>query len=273
MRSAAPTAVEQRLRAVRAAADTEDWPGVVLEAEELLDLDPDHPEALLFLANASLELGDPVNAAEAFAHHLEHAQPSADALSGLAVARFEACDIAGAVGAARAAVQAFPDLAEAHYTLGLALERTRGGATSAATHFAAANSLDPEAYPWPIPLDDKALEEALLEALRSIPRPLARFWSGVPMRLEEQPTLDELARGAVPIPPTVAGMYEGRPPDLDQGPEQAFEQRPKALRLFRRNLSRCGDLDQVIDQLEDLLVQEALDWLGLPLEAFEGPEA
>lgn len=264
-----PVAFEKRIDAVRSAAANEDWPGVVVEAEELLDLEPDHAEALLFLANASLELGDARNASAAFAHHLEHAGPSEDALSGLAVARFECCDVHGAIEAARAAVRAYPDLAEAHYTLALALERTRSGATAAASHFAAAQSLDPEAYPWPLPLDDSTLEEALIEALGSIPRSLARFWSGVPMRLEEEPTLTELIRGASPIPPTVAGMYEGRPPDLAAGPEQAFAQRPSALRLFRKNLSRCGELDRVIDQLEDLLVQEALDWLGIPLDALE----
>lgn len=261
-------ALERRLGAVRQAAAYEDWPGVIVEAEELLDFEPDHAEALLLLANASLELGDAVNAAAAFAQHLEHAAPSEDALSGLAVALFECCDIAGSIEAGRAAVRAYPGLAEAHYTLGLALERSPGGATAAASHFAAAQSLDPEAYPWPIPLDDEALEHALIEALRAIPRSLARFWSGVPMRLEEEPTLSELTRDVTPIPPTVAGLYQGQPPD-GVDPEEAFAQRPKALRLFRKNLSRCGDLDQVVEQLEDLLVQEALDWLGLPLEALE----
>ena len=41
-----------RLDRVRKALDKSDWPGAVLEVEELLDETPDHPEALFLLAEA-----------------------------------------------------------------------------------------------------------------------------------------------------------------------------------------------------------------------------
>lgn len=256
--------IAQRLELVRRAADRGDWPVVVVEAEELLDVDPDHPEGLLLLANASLELGDCLNAVAAYEAHLSHSTPSADALSGLGLARLDCCDIAGAIEAATAALRIDPDLAEAHYTLSLCFELTPGRSADAARAMAAANLLAPDAYPWPMQLGDEAFEDAIREAVHAIPGPLARFWSGVPMRLEEKPALAELVRGPTPIPPTVAGLYMGTPP----APEVANSLRPTALRLFRRNLARCGDLDGVQARLEEVLMHEALDWLGLPPDAF-----
>jgi tetratricopeptide (TPR) repeat protein len=262
------TRSELRLNRIRTAVQQGDWPGAVIEAEELLDEEPDHAETLGLLANALLELGDAETAAEAFEDHLKQAPPDPIMLSGLAIARFESCDVVGALEAAREALRLDAGLAEAHYTLGLALDRT-GDAASATQSLAAARSLDPIAYPFPIELPDADLQAALDAALAALPAPLQRFWNGVPVQVESEPDLAELTARPPPLPPTVAGLYAGHPPDDDT----ALAARPTALRLFRKNLARCGSLDQVAEQLLQVLEHEALDWLGVPLEELEALQA
>ncbi len=259
------TRAELRLRRIRSAVHQADWPAAVIEAEELLDEEPTQPEALRLLANALLELGDAETASEAFEDHLKVTpEPAPITLSGLAIARFESCDIVGAMEAAREALRLDSGLAEAHYTLGLALERM-GEPAQAAQSLAVARSLDPLGYPLPIELPDSDLQAALDAAIAALPASLQQFWNGVAVHVEEEPDLAELTARPPALPPTVAGLYAGRPPDDDT----ALTARPTALRLFRSNLARCGSLDQVAAQLVQVLEHEALDWLGVPLEEFE----
>lgn len=258
------TRLQLQLAAVRKAADRQDWPMVVLEAEELLDDAPQHGEALGLLAGALLELGDARNAVDAFEDHLKNAEPSPDVLSGLAIARFEICDLQGASQAAREALRMDGGLAEAHYTFGLCLERL-GRSSEAIRSFQTASALEPEAYPLPLSLDGEDIEAALRLAIRSLSPTLVEFWRDVPILVEDEPSLAELREARTPVPPTVAGLYAGDPPEGDE----VLHARPQALRLFKRNLARCGDLEEVARQLLLVLEQEAMDWLGVPLEALE----
>ena len=73
---------------------------------------------------------------------------------------------------------------------------------------------------------------------------MREFWTPIPVRIEEQPELAELIAEPPPLPPTVAGLYEGVPP-LDPTAE---DRRPTALRLFRRNLARCRSLAEVAER-------------------------
>jgi len=255
------TRLDLRLQRVKSAIGDADWPRVVMEAEELLDEAPEHIETLGLLATALLELGDAESAAEAFEDYLGRAGPDAVILSGLALARFESCDLMGAIEAAREAIRRDGSLAEAHYTLAMALERM-GDASEAAQSFALAHMMDEVAFPLPLQLTDADLQLAVSAALSALPPPIRDFWAGIPLQVEEEPALTELTAATPPLPPTIAGMYDGVPPNDDT----VHTARPLALRLFRRNLARCGTLDEVTQQLALVLQQEALDWLGVPFE-------
>jgi tetratricopeptide (TPR) repeat protein len=256
-----------RLQTVKKALDQGDWQTAVLEAEELLHEEPEHQEALFLLAEALLELGDVEGAREAYEQHLELAtqDPSPDparmagALCGLAVARYECCDLPGSVEAARECIRIAPDLAEAHYYLGLALERMPGRKSESVTPFIAANRLDPEAYPLPVQLSPRQWEGAVKAAVGLLPSPLQRFWSGVPIRLEEAAPIEELRQAEPPITPTVGGLYVGTPPDEAGN----WDEKPEALRLFTGNLARKGSVEAVTTEIAATLKAEALDWLGI----------
>lgn len=249
-----------RLKTVRDATEEADWPRVVLEAEELLDDDPDHADALLLLGNALIELGDSENAVDVLEDHLRVADPTASVLSGLALARFETCDLVGATEAAREALRLDGSIAEAHYTLALAAER-QGAHSQATTSLQTAHALDPANFPLPLDLRDEHLELALRRALPALPPPLIDFWREVPILIEDEPSIGELIASSQRLPPTVGGLYEGTPPPGDE----VLIARPTALRLFRRNLARSGSLEAVSRELAMILEEEALDWLGIPL--------
>ncbi len=265
----AETRVTLRLESVKKALDAEDWSAAVIEVEELLDEDPDHVEGLYLLAEALLEIGDAEGAVETFERHLEVAREQgvqfdpehrAAVLCGMAVGRFECVDIPGATEAAREAVRLAPDLAQAHYYLGLAIERSPGKKSEAAQAMLAANRLDPEAYPLPVSFGREQWEAAFRKAVNALPPKLRTFWSGLPVHFEEFPDLAELRRHDPPLSPTVSGLYEGEPPEEGDDP---WKKRPTSLRLYTANLARLGDREAVSEEIERTLLSEALDWLGL----------
>ncbi len=251
-----------RLERARMAMGQGAFPDVVMELEELLDENPEQSDGLFLLGEALIELGDFEGARQAYEHRIEIGAPFAELWAGLAVARFNTCDLHGAVSAAREAVRMSPELGEAHYTLGLALERLPGEQAGAVSAFAAAHQLDPQAFPFPLRLQTADWERAVQEALHQLPPSLQQFWAEVPVVLLEVPDLSELRQATPPITPTVTGLYQGAPPEE----VDPWEVRPEALRLYTRNLLRCPSLDVVIETIAQTLEREGCDWLGVAPE-------
>jgi tetratricopeptide (TPR) repeat protein len=259
-----PAAVAMRLDRVRHAMSTNDFQTAMVEAEELLDVEPDHGEALFLLGESLLEMGESQAAILAYEQCLSAATPWSAALVGLTIARFESCNLAQAIDSGRQAVAQFPERAEAHFFLALSLERlwgnenrdVRGEALGA---FVAAHQLDSASYPYPLELSDQDWQTALQEALRRIPVALQSFWVNVPIHFENVPDLDELRQALPPIPPTTTGLFVGSPPDEGD----PWQVRPQALRLFKDNLARAVSYEELVLQLAITLEQESLEWLGL----------
>lgn len=237
----------------------DDWVEAIIELEELLDEEPDHVEALFLLGEASLECGESALARHAYERVVALTGGDATSLLGLAISRFDTCDLIGAVEAARASIRSDPSRAEAHWYLGLALERLPQGTTEAMTALTAAHQLDPGRFPTRLRIDDRTWMALISEAMDALPPALQALWQDIPIRIEDWPALDELRAQEPPIPPTVACLYLGTPP-ADEDP---FEVRPEALRLFRRNLERAADLPEVVERIGSALQSEGMDWLGV----------
>jgi len=248
-----------RLDRVRRMMRDEDHVEAVVEVEELLDEDPDNTEGLFLLGESLLELGEPAIAMLAYERFVELTGGDADSLMGLAISRYESCDLAGAAVAARDVVRLDPGRAEAHWYLALSLERLPGRRTEALQAFAAARELDPEEFPFPLRLSESEWRGAIGMAVGRLHPRLQSFWDGIPVRLEPWPDLTELRRADPPITPSVSGLYLGDPP-VDGDP---WQERPQAMRLFRHNLERSRDPQELLDQITQALQNEALDWLGL----------
>lgn len=247
-----------RLDIIHRAMENEDFVTAIVELEELLHESPEQLEALELLADCTLELGDAMGAVPIYEHRLRAGDANVDLLCGLAVARFEACEIVGAVEAARDAIRQDPSAAEAHYTLGLALELLPGKSNDASQAFVAARQLDSESYPFPLTHSADDWKALLETALLTVPHPIAEFWQGVPFHLLDRPDLDELRDSDPPIAPSVLGLFLGEPPE-GEAPD---EFRPEAMRLYLCNLARLGDDEHILDEIGALLEAEAEAWLG-----------
>lgn len=251
---------ELRLDRARTAIEQGDFEAAVMELEELLDEAPEHAEALFLLGEAALEIGDFETAAAAFHSHLHHeTTPTPAAWSGLAVARFDTCDIEGSAAAAREALALDPGLAEAWFYLGCALERLPGQGSEALRALATAQRLDGDSFPFPLQIAEAEWQGLVSKASTLLPRALREFWGEVPVHLSDWPDLAELRAAEPPITPTVTGLYQGTPPDE----EDAWDYRPEALRLFTKNLERSPSREAVVEAIARTLDHEARDWLGL----------
>ena len=249
-----------RLDHLRKLVAQERYLDAVMEAEELLDDEPEHTEALELLARSSQALGDAEGARQALEQLLDLIDtPSAEVLSDLAAASLDCCDIDGAIGAARAALGSAAGLASAHYVLGLALEYKPGAGVESTSAMAAARSLDPATYPFPLVLEKGQWEAAVGTALRELHPRLQQFWDGIAVRLHERPRIERLTEADPCLSPRVFGLYQGSPdPELDP-----WQYRPEGLELYIRNLARTTSTEELVERIAHTLEHEALDWLGL----------
>ena len=260
------TRSDMRLTRIRRALDEGAWERAVVEAEELLDEEPSHPQGLFLLGEALLELADFELARLCYQQRVDLDGGDPASLLGLAISAFQSCDLDVAIETAREVVRRDPGNAEAHYYLGLALERLPGRGSEAMGALSAAAQLEPARYPLPMQLDLESWKEAIHSALDVLPTRLQLFYDGLDFRLEDLPDLEELRAHDPPVPPTVGAMYVGEPP------EEAGTGQPSAIRLFLRNLGRSPTPEDLVEQLAAALTDEALHWLGLPPEALDESE-
>lgn len=246
-----------RIDKVRRAADQGDWAEVALEAEELLDEQPDHPEALFLLGEALLELGQPEVAVEAYTQRARVGDEQPEVLLGLGIATYEVCEVERSIECLREVVRQVPDHAEAHFTLGLALEAL-GRDAAAAAAFQAAALLQPDAYPSPMQLQAAEWRTALKEAVASLDPEQQAVLDGVGVELLDRPDLDELRGHTPPLPPSIAAMLDG-----DPGDDPELVEHPTGLRVFTRVLARQPTYDDLVHALTQALHIETADWLGL----------
>jgi tetratricopeptide (TPR) repeat protein len=238
--------------------------GAILEAEELLEEDPDHLEALFLVGEANLELADAHGADAAYARFLELVPRHPLALCGMGIARFEMTDMDGCLMCTQAALEVDAESPEAWYYQGLAQE-WQGLIDEAQVSLDKAASLDGERYPRVEAIQESEWNEALRKAFTLLDEPLAQWIQAVPLSSHRLPSLEVLHSAEPPLSPFSTGLYRGTPPSPG---EKAWETHPDELRLYRVNLERLahhqGDLPR---RIAEVLRAEALDWLALPLDA------
>ncbi len=251
-----------RLRRVRKALEEGELESAVHEAEELLDEAPDHAEALYLLGEALLELGDYELALETFRQRVALDGGDVGSLLGLGIAAFQVCDLQRSIETTREVIRREPDLAEAHYYLGLALERVPGQSRASLDELMAAYQLSPKRFPLPRDLSHADWQELVAGAVARLPEKLHDFYSDLPFTIEDLPELDELRTHDPPLPPTIAALHTGEPPE-DRDP---WGHRPHSIRLFARNLARAPTPEELVEQLRQALLDEAAHWLGMEPE-------
>ncbi len=247
-----------RLDRTREAYRNHDLITALLEAEELLEDDPDNVEALEVLGDTELELGHGREAELVFTHLLDLQPDEPVYLTGLAIARFLHTDFQGSVDAGLEALSTTPHLVEAHAYVGLSLERM-GLFSESAEHLERAAALDPSGWAPPPDVSEVPWQALLEAALEAVPQEIQAFYDKVPIVWQQLPDPTVLRAVDPPISPLVLALYEGTPPDPELGAL------PRSMRIFQGNARRFArDLKRLTEDLSHALAAEAADWLGLP---------
>ncbi len=240
------------------------WMEALVEAEELLDVAPDHLEALFLVGEACLELGDASGGEAAYARFLELVPGDTGALSGLAIARYELTDMDGCLSCTRQALDTADNIPEAWYFQGLALQWL-GLSEESETALGQAHKIEPTRFPLLVLLADAEWDAALIAGRALLDDRLGQWLEGVPIVSQLLPSLEVLRTANPPLSPFSPGLYWGATPEQGGDP---WEGRPEEIRLYRANLERlalhAGDLPR---RIAEVLRNEALDWLGVPLDA------
>jgi tetratricopeptide (TPR) repeat protein len=247
------TRTQLRLERTRKALRARQYEQAVIEAEELLDVSPDHLDGLWMLAEAATDLGDFLTARLAYGRLVELDQHRPAILLGLALACLESADLKGCERAATTVAKAFPDFGGAHYMLGLVAELT-GRTSEAIAHFEQAHRMGPLDYSLPVTLSQSDWQLVLAEAFGSLHPDVQKFWQAVPVRLTTVPEIKRLRDTVPPMSPRVAALPGGTP-ETHSAPEH--------LDVFQTNLAHAPSTDAMIDQLAQTLTMLAGDWLSL----------
>lgn len=211
----------------------------MMVAEEILDEEPDHVEALLLLVEAAMRCGHAplaVTAAEQLAARGVD-RPTLHAAALLAAVR-----LPEALGTADRALAIAPGDARAHAVRGQVLELL-GRVEEADAALARAAALDPRRYPAPLRVDD--WDGILLEALSALTDEDRAAARSLPVTFLDIPAPAWLVETGTPFPPVPPSTFGG--PGAD------------GVLLFRRNLTRgAEDPGEVVERVRIVVADELL---------------
>jgi tetratricopeptide (TPR) repeat protein len=195
----------------------------VVELEELLDADPNNPEALYLLGQSNLISENPLAAFYALQHCTQIAPEECEAHVSLAIASFEICSFARCLKAANTAISIDMGHAMAWRLKGLTLERL-GKPLSANRALLRAFELEPKTHPLPEVINEEQWEHCYRLAMESLPSSDAHFLDNCEIIWTDLPTEDMLFSSFPPQPPLQSARLDGM-----------NEDHPK-LYLFKGNL-------------------------------------
>lgn len=157
------------------------------------------------------------------------------------------------------------DSGHAHYHLGLVLERL-GEEAEAQSAFRAANALDPEHYPLPVPMDEAAFKRAAADAIANIPRSIRELVEHVPVLVCEFPESELIQEENVS--PQILGLFSGVPRTEAAVTAQARD--VDRVFLFKRNLEKvCRTHAELVEQIQITVKHEIGHYLGLDEDDLE----
>jgi len=252
---------ELRLSRAIHALDTGDPVTAALEAEELLDEDPDNLEAIVLVGEASLDLIYFATARIAFQHALSINGGLIKAWAGLSLACYELTDLETCASSAQEGLRLNKEDPALWYYLAVALEQLNHH-ERAEQAFSQASRIDGANFPKPLRHAPELWAQALTSAMELLPVTLRDWYKRFTVEVHRFPDIEELRSSEPPLSPAAGALYLGTPPTLGFGDPWATQ--PEKVRVFTGNLERGAPLPtDMARMVATALRQEALDWLGL----------
>ena len=205
-------------------------------------------ELFLLQAMALDDLGRPGDALAAANRSLENDAKDREARREKGVALFELCHFDQSRAELSKLASEEPDAWAEHY-LGLIAERAQDDA-AAATHFALAQKLDPDAFKSSAAAPTSVFQKIVQDEVDKLPPDIKQGLSHANFAVEDLPEVGDLVATDPPLSPGILGLF--RPPAETAPPEA----RPTIL-LYRRNLSRASHTDDELHrEVRDTLMHE-----------------
>ncbi len=214
------------------------WKTAVALATEAQMLKPGSMEALLLHANALMDGGLFAEASDVLdkAEVLSPDDPLI--VTNRGICTFELCRFDSARDILEFALELDNRMADAHYYLGLVLER-QGDWVEANKRFAKATELDPESFSPPVQMDDEEFISLVESATLELPPEAIQLLENITIEVQLLPDEEDLLAFATPMSPQILGM-------------KTFDSQGKAksVVLFQRNLQRMAlDKSELKDQI------------------------
>jgi predicted Zn-dependent protease with MMP-like domain/Flp pilus assembly protein TadD len=258
--------LDDLLDQAEAALQDSDIEAAVAACRQALALSPKDADALYLLGEALRYQGDLEQAIELWRQCVLVAPDYSQAWSGLGLTYLSLLQWEEARRALNRAIREDPSNPEAWYGRAILRER-REDFDGADRDLARAARLDPDSYPYPLPLDDDAVDQIVEKALKSLHPTLRDYLSNVAILLDEVPAEDVLRQYDPPADPgEILGYFSGYSL-MDRTTANPWSHLPSAIVLFRRNLQRYArDADTLVEELRITFYHEVGHFLGLDEE-------
>ena len=212
------------------------------------------PRLFLVAAMAENDLGRNREALDHLDRVLAADPRDPDALYERGVALYELCRFAPARRAFEAVLRRVPDDAWSIHHLGLIAERA-GDERRSRDLLSRAARLAPREIRAPVELPPAAFEAELRRAVAELPAEERAALDGVPVGVEEVPSLPDLVAVDPPLSPSILGLFRG--PSLGEPCDPAEPGPCRSIVLYRRNLQRFAhDRSQLAEQVRVTLLHE-----------------
>lgn len=236
---------------------------------EVLAREPDNVGAWFLEAEAWRDVGVLEDAEAAYRAVIQRDPTHGPAFSGLGAVLFDQLRFEESRTALLRALRADDGNPEAYYWRAMLRER-RGDDRGALRDYRRANTLDPAAYPLPVPLDEATVEAIVSDVLLAVHPTLRHYLAQLVILLEEVPD-EELCRTYDPPAPPgeILGVFSGHAL-TERSYLDASGVVPATIVLFRRNLERIAeDRERLLEELRITVFHEIGHFLGLDEDDLE----
>ncbi|MEM6732059.1 MAG: metallopeptidase family protein [Myxococcota bacterium] len=220
--------------------------------------------AALLRGDVLLDLGDPLGALSSYESAADPMTPDPDVDAARGIALFELARFPESDNALRSAIRGRPDLAEAHYTLGLLYELLGNGREI--EHFRIARRLASDQFPVGPQLGREDFERCIQEAVAELPLTVQKAIESIPVLVQDLPHPEDLQESVPPVSPRCLGLFVGMSPRYESVLDGVSDHQPVIL-LFKRNLERaCDSRDRLVEEIKLTVLHEVGHALGLSEE-------
>ncbi len=228
------------------------------------DLDQAPVEMIYLAAECLLDLQEPQEAANMLEIALAMEPDEPSLLHAHGIALFEMGRLDEARKRFEAAAAAEPLLGEAFFYLGILAERD-GDADGARAFWQRGVDADPENLAMPADWSEADVRAAWSEIVEEAPEPLAAWWGGVALVVEELPSTAQIQAETDPVSPLVHALFEGGEKSVPEGDavDGWFQTTPDRIVVFRKNLGKSAlEAADLHAELREAMLWETLDFLG-----------